>query len=143
VLLITVFTGVFGIIWVFVQANFVKKIDPRNNAIILYVFYAILFVIGTGLYCAAVIAMSNANDPSAGAGMMAISLLFNLGGAACAIVGALKIKNSLKPYYNTVGPIGLRMSGVMTFFFNVLYIQHHMTRIANWRKTGVLVPQNS
>ncbi len=44
-------------------------------------------------------------------------------------------------YYNTVEPIGLRLSGVMTFFFNVFYFQHHMSRIVLWKLTGYLSPQ--
>jgi hypothetical protein len=142
VLLISVFTLVFGVIWAFVQANFVKKIDHRNNATVLYILYAVLFVIGMGLYFGGIIAMGNSDDPSTGAGMMAISSLFNLGGAACVIVGAFKIRNSMVAYYNSVENIGLRMSGMMTFFFTILYIQYHMTRIANWKKTGVIAPQN-
>jgi hypothetical protein len=41
-------------------------------------------------------------------------------------------------YFNTVEPIALRLSGVMTFFFGILYLQYHMTRIADWKRTGVL-----
>ena len=41
-------------------------------------------------------------------------------------------------YYNSVEPINLRLSGVMTFFFNILYLQYHMTRIARWKQTGIL-----
>jgi hypothetical protein len=26
----------------------------------------------------------------------------------------------------------------MTFFFNILYLQYHMSRIAKWKQTGVL-----
>ena len=38
-------------------------------------------------------------------------------------------------------PIGLRLSGALTFFLGVFYLQHHMTRIAKWKETGVLPPQ--
>jgi hypothetical protein len=46
----------------------------------------------------------------------------------------------MERYYNTVEPINLRLSAVMTLFFNVLYFQYHMTRIADWKQTGVLRP---
>ena len=29
----------------------------------------------------------------------------------------------------------------MIFFFAVYYFQHHFSRIAQWKKTGVLAPQ--
>ena len=37
-----------------------------------------------------------------------------------------------------VEDIGLSLSGAMIFFFNVIYIQYHINRIARWKKTGVL-----
>ena len=39
------------------------------------------------------------------------------------------MRNELERYYNTVEPIGLRLSGVMTFFFGGLYFQYHLNRI--------------
>jgi hypothetical protein len=29
----------------------------------------------------------------------------------------------------------------MTFFFGTFYLQHHFSRIAQWKKTGFLEPQ--
>jgi len=54
------------------------------------------------------------------------------------LMGVFGMRRSLLNYYNTVEPIGLRLSGVMTFFFSVFYFQYHFTRIANWKQTGVL-----
>jgi hypothetical protein len=51
------------------------------------------------------------------------------------------MRSSIENYYNTVEPINLRLSGVMTFFFAVYYFQHHFSRIANWKRTGYLQPQ--
>jgi len=48
------------------------------------------------------------------------------------------MRRSLLNYYNTVEPIGLQLSPVMTFFFALFYFQYHFTRIANWKRTGVL-----
>ena len=57
------------------------------------------------------------------------------------IVGVFKMRAVLEEYYNTVEPINLRLSGVMTFFFALFYFQYHFSRIANWKKTGYLLPQ--
>jgi hypothetical protein len=51
------------------------------------------------------------------------------------------MRDALVEYYNTVEPINLRLSGVMTFFFSFLYFQYHFSRIANWKRTGYLLPQ--
>lgn len=40
------------------------------------------------------------------------------------------MKASIEQHFNTVEPIGLQLSGVMTFFFNVIYFQYHFTEIA-------------
>jgi hypothetical protein len=52
------------------------------------------------------------------------------------------MRSDLEDYYNSVENINLRLSGVMTFFFAILYFQHHFSRIAKWKKTGVLDPQH-
>jgi hypothetical protein len=57
------------------------------------------------------------------------------------IVAFFKMRSSLVQYYNTVEPISLKLSGVMTFFFNIYYFQHHFSRIAEWKRTGRLTPQ--
>jgi hypothetical protein len=54
------------------------------------------------------------------------------------VVGNFKIRDAMEEYYNTVEDISLSMSGVMIFFFGVIYIQYHINRIARWKKTGVL-----
>jgi len=56
-------------------------------------------------------------------------------------VAIFKMRTSMESYYNSVEPIGLKLSGVMTFFFNVLYFQHHFSRISRWKQTGFLDPQ--
>jgi hypothetical protein len=51
------------------------------------------------------------------------------------------MKNDLEEYYNSMEPINLRLNGGLTFFFAVWYFQHHLSRIAQWKKSGVLQPQ--
>jgi len=57
------------------------------------------------------------------------------------LVAAFQMRSDLEEYYNAMEPINLQLSGVMTFFFAVFYFQHHLSRIANWKKTGILTPQ--
>jgi hypothetical protein len=59
-----------------------------------------------------------------------------LAGAICGICAAFSIRSAMEEYYNTVENIGLSMSGAMTFFFNVIYIQFHINRIARMKKAG-------
>jgi hypothetical protein len=48
------------------------------------------------------------------------------------------MRTSIERHYNTVENIGLKLSPVMTFFFNLYYFQYHFARIAEWKKTGRL-----
>src|SRR6185295_20053202 len=53
-----------------------------------------------------------------------------IGGFVCMIMSYFKMRTSIANYYNTVEPIGLKLSPIMTFFFNILYFQYHFQRIA-------------
>jgi hypothetical protein len=68
----------------------------------------------------------------------AILMLLNLVGTVLWLVAVFSMRSSLVRYYNTVEPIRLQLSGVMTFFFNMVYFQYHFTRIAEWKRTGQL-----
>jgi hypothetical protein len=127
VLLIAIFTcGIFATVWMFIEANFVKQIRPASNALILYAI-GVGGIFATGLLFAS-------RD------LMMLAPLVNLGCAVVIIVGHFQMKAALEDYYNNVEPIGLRLSGVMVFFFNVFYFQYHFSRIRDWKTTGVLRP---
>ena len=131
-LLFTLLTlGVFYIVWVFIQATWIKKIDPKSNAMAMMVIYIVLVMVGE------LISRANAEgSPAAAAGGLLVLI-----GTVVSIVGIFSMRRSMLDYYDKVEPIGLRLSGALTFFLGVFYLQHHMTRIAKWKETGVLPPQ--
>jgi len=88
-----------------------------------------------------VLLVANTSQPEAVLPALLFGIPIILGAVVCQIMAWFSMRNSLVNYYNTVEPIGLRLSGVMTFFFNVYYFQYHFTRIAEWKTTGVLIPQ--
>jgi hypothetical protein len=125
VLLLAIVTcGIFSIVWMFIEANFVKKIRPNCNAIMLYALG-----IGGAFVLGFILAVSRS--------LVMLSPLINIGCAVVMIVGHFQMKAALEDYYNTVEPINLRLSGVMVFFFNILYFQYHFSRIRTWKTTGV------
>ncbi|MBV9760405.1 MAG: DUF4339 domain-containing protein [Acidobacteriaceae bacterium] len=126
VLLLSVVTcGIFTWVWLFVEASFVKRIDRGSNAILFYAIALACFVTGG--------AISGASHQQGLEGLGTIV------GFVLLLVGHYNIKSSLETHYNREEPINLRLSGVMVFFFAVFYYQYHFTRIANWRRTGVLI----
>ena len=74
-----------------------------------------------------------------------ITPLFSLLGLGLMIAGAFTMRSDLEEYYNTTENINLRLEGagsaLLTLFFPVYYLQWHFSRIAKWKKTGVLTPQ--
>jgi hypothetical protein len=125
VVLLGVFTcGLFGMIWAFVQASFVKKIDPASKAMMYY-------GIGIGLMFAAG-ALSTSPE------MRDFSSLVNLVGAGFWIYSAFQVRASLQAHYNSAEPLGLVLGPVMTFFFNAYYFQYHLSKIAELKKRRVL-----
>jgi len=144
VLVITVLCGIFGLVWLFVQAAFVKKLDPNNKSIMMFIV-SFLVAIGGWIVIIAGIGLGGAAASMGSDSMaMALPIMFLVYFVVCVLsavfglLGVFGMRRSLLNYYNTVEPIGLQLSPVMTFFFALFYFQYHFTRIANWKRTGVL-----
>jgi hypothetical protein len=141
VLVISMFCGIFRIVWLFVEAAFVKKIKPDSNFLV-FLIVGKCAEFGAGILLSAGVMLSavrGGNEPPAGP--ILVGVLVWLAGFAVFYVGIFKMRDAIQEYYNTVEPINLRVSGVMTFFFPTFYFQHHFSRIAQWKKTGILQPQ--
>jgi len=143
VLLIGLFCGVFQWVWLFIEAGFVKKLKPNSNFLAFLItgiglMFGSIVLFYIGFFVSLSVNPHNPEPPWAAllmffVGLMAATVLY--------VIGIFKMREAIQDYYNTVEPINLRLSGVMTFFFNILYFQYHFCRIANWKKTGYLVPQ--
>jgi hypothetical protein len=48
------------------------------------------------------------------------------------------MRSSIEDHYNTVEPINLSLSGVMTFFFGAVYFQYHFNQINSSKKASAL-----
>jgi hypothetical protein len=153
--------GIFTWIWTFKQASFVKKINPASNALTLMVITVVLVVVSWGVLAVGVAAAIGAQhdsnsgiteetysvptetDASAGseAAIGAFGIVFDFMALAYTIlylVAIFGMRRSIVDYYNYVEPIGLQLGGFMTFFFNILYFQYHFSRIAEWKRAGML-----
>ena len=138
--------NIFMLVWVFIEAGFVKKLKPESNHLTLIITGMVLqigsiFIFYGGIFALA--ATSGSQDPPSGPIAALVILLAggSIGGIALHIIGNFKMRSAMLEYYNSVEPINLRLSAVMTFFFSVLYFQHHFSRIAAWKRTGYLMPQ--
>lgn len=141
VLVIGFFCNIFPWVWLFIEAGFVKKLKAQSNFLALLIA-AVVLIFGTFIAIYAIIigtAVSGRSEfPWASLALLGIG---ELAGSVLYWVAVFQMRDVLQEYYNTVEPINLRLSGVMTFFFAVYYFQHHFSRIAQWKKTGILQPQ--
>lgn len=141
VFLFTAFTsGIFALVWALIQANYAKKIDASSKAVIFYVLWLVGSILNFVLYIGMIMTILNNNGrvDDATTGLGGVVFLVGVVSTAFFIAGNYSIRASMLEYYNTREPIQLQLSGVMTFFFSIFYLQHHMSRIAAWKKTGYL-----
>jgi hypothetical protein len=135
VLLVGVCTcGLFFSAWMIVEAVFVRKIKPESKGLM----FVIIGIAGSylgGFANGFISALNHTNPQPLG---HLITIIF----AMIFLVAAFQMRTDLEDYYNTIEPINLQLSGVMTFFFAIFYFQHHFSRIAQWKKTGILTPQS-
>ena len=108
--------ALFYYVWALIQAAWMRRIQPKSQALFYYI---------GGLVCV-VIYVILAFGSRAESG---ISLIFRIGGSVLIIVGAFNLRSSLEEHYTSAEPIGLTLSGVMTFFFPTIYFQYHFNRI--------------
>ena len=126
----------FAIYWFYKEYSFVKQIDPKNKSLTLFfasfgliVAYVVLAVLGAII------------GDTVAVILLGLAGLCGLAAVVAIYVALFQARSSLVRYYNTVEPIGLKLSGVMTFFFSLYYFQYHFQRIAEWKAGGPLRPQ--
>ena len=119
--------------WLIVEAIWIRKIKPASKGL-LFVLLALGCWFVSGF-------MGGVTRATYYGHVNPLQSLLSLAFFLLIIVAIFTMRSDLEDYYNTTENIGLRLSGVMTFFFAVLYFQHHFSRIAKWKKTGVLEPQ--
>jgi hypothetical protein len=134
IVLVLGITCIFTFIWVFVQANWVRKLDPASNAIVAFVIWTISLVVYY-IFCIAIFMQSDTSSAAVFGIFMLLCLIASL---VSFYIGIFSMRRSMVTYFNSTENIQLRLSGVMTFFFSIFYFQYHMSRIARWKRTGVL-----
>jgi hypothetical protein len=135
VLIITMVCGFFGLYWFYTQMAFVKKLDPASKAMKM-IFGGWGLAIG-GVLIGAILGAA-LSDSALALIPILLTMVCYLGGIIAIILGVFNMRASIEKHYNTVENIGLKLSPVMTFFFNMYYFQYHFARIAEWKKTGRL-----
>ena len=138
VLLFTMLTfGIFAIIWPFIQASWVRKIDSGSKATLLLTLAFIACVVGEIFYFSGIRSLA-----TGGAGLTGFGGLLILGYVVLYFVAYFSMANSMR---RNLIPIGLpvEIGGITLFFFNMYYLQGQLSWIARWKNTGQTEPKAS
>lgn len=123
VLLLNAITfGLFSVPWGFVLASWAKKLEPATKAFMMIWLYTAVLALN--------IVLSTARSP--------LAKFMGLASVVCYVIGMFQVKSAMEEYFNSTENIGLKLSGPMTFFFNIVYLQYHVNAIAKHRAGGSL-----
>ena len=120
----------FTWVWSLVLANWARRLVNKNTAMVLVAMYPAGILAG-----GVTIAVGTASNTTA---LIVLGFVFLLAGVISYVLGIFKIRDAMEDYYNSKENIALTLSGVMTFFFSIIYLQYHINRIAKWKQTGLL-----
>jgi hypothetical protein len=140
VLLFAFFTcTLFMFVWNLVLAAWLKRVQPNSKAIFYYAVATVLFflqlVLGTHTQAHFM--------PQPGFGWVwtyyAAHPLRNvivLATWVVRLIARFSMRASLEEHFNGPEPVGLALSGVMTFFFGGVYFQYHLNRINELKRVA-------
>jgi hypothetical protein len=120
--------GLFMIVWPFIQANWVRKIDGNSKA---------SMMLGGGLACLFVGEMLSVGSKGSALGGLLI-LAYVVLWIVAYFSMADSIKRALADY-----SLPVEIGGITLFLFNTLYLQGQLSWIARWKNTGSSSPKAS
>jgi hypothetical protein len=127
VLIIGIFTcGLFCTIWDFVQSAWMRRVNPRSNALFLYIAEFVVSFLGGAGRGVLIFRSAMHHTPHS---FPALGGVLFLVGITLLELARFDMRRSMEEHFNGPEPIGLSLSGVMTFFFGIYYFQYHFTRI--------------
>lgn len=127
VLLLSIVTlGIFALVWPFIQANWVRKIDSESKATLW---------LGIAIGCLVVGEVLSVGNPKSSIGGL-FTLVYAVLFIGAYFGMAASIRRKLADY-----DLPVEIGGVTLFFFNTLYLQGQLSWIARWQNTGSSQPK--
>ena len=124
--------GVFYEVWMLVLAVWLLKLARSWREWLVLACFA---------FCARLLLFDFAVTLHAAHYHLSIHTIFFRSGAGIrdwgvipALVGIFLMRDSLQRHYREHGPIVVTLSAMMTFFFQGLYIQYHLSEVADFQK---------
>jgi hypothetical protein len=123
--------GIFNVIYELIQVLWLKSVRPTTKVVIYYVVWVVLQFITTGhsFRRMFLLGMMGMHGTLTRYPVDFFGPSFSIAAFVMVMVYRFSMRSELEEHFNTVDPIGLRLSGIMTFFFGSLYFQYHFNRI--------------
>ena len=140
VVLFTILTlGIFGIVWPFIQANWVRRIDGESNAKLMLGLSITCYFLGYFLVLAGT---PSPQGDGAHPGMVGFGSLLMLTYFVLYVAAYFSMAGSIKREMEGYR-VPVEIGGVTLFFFNTLYLQGQLSWLARWQRTGQTAPKAS
>ncbi|HEV2681788.1 MAG TPA: DUF4339 domain-containing protein, partial [Rhodanobacter sp.] len=143
VLLFTMLTlGIFGLVWPFIQAGWIRKIDNRSNARLLIGIALACFVVGYAMQIGGTLSAASAlrsGNTDVGAGIALLGGMLLLSYWVLYLVAYFSMAGSIRRSPATRG-LPVEIGGVTLFFFTMYYLQSQLSWLARWKETGRTTP---
>ncbi len=132
VLLFSILTcTLFMWVWNLILAFWANRIAPASRILVYYIAATVMLLIQASSGAHANVTHGNYYNH------LAHSSLYGTISLVCWVVRLIarfNMRSLLEQHYNSVEPVGLRLSGVMTFFFGGIYFQYHFNRINDMKR---------
>ncbi|MEO6802495.1 MAG: DUF4339 domain-containing protein [Granulicella sp.] len=128
--------GLFNIAWNFVQALWMKKVQPESKAMQWYIVILVIAALNILVSVVRVVTlMGNKGVEHGFTPLLGLTAFFGLASLILNwFVYPFVMRSSLLKHFNETDPIGLQLNGVMTFFFTSLYFQYHLNHINEMKR---------
>ena len=125
-LLLGFFTcGLFVVAWNLVIATWGKRIQPASNALMYYIIATVLILVNFGGSYGILIAVGHHEHPH----HHVFGSIIGIASWVVRLIARFTLREDIERHYNGPEPLGIRLSGVMTFFFGGIYFQYKLNEI--------------
>ena len=117
--------GLFVVVWNLVIAAWAKRVEPASKALIYYIIATVLIVMNFGSSWGVFIAISHhhAYHQNVLGGVISVVCW------VLRLIARFSLRDTLEQHFNGPEPLGVRLSGVLTFFFGGIYIQYKLNEV--------------
>jgi hypothetical protein len=122
--------GFFVIVWNFVIATWAKRIHPASKALMYYVIGTILVFANFGGSYGIIIALGHHQHPHHNF----LGSLIGIASWVVRLIARFTLREDIEQHFNGPEPLGIRLSGVMTFFFGGIYFQYKLNQINDMKQ---------